>query len=240
MLKKKTIKTATKKVNTLKYYFHEGTQTSIVNFQTETDSSVKSNIYLNEILPAFTKLVENLIFIHSNEELKYSDDFKNDCISFLYETLKKFDASRGTKAFSYFNVVAKNWIIVKSRKYQKRTNRNMSIDEHSHLRKTIETGQCNIFDIDPLSNKETIHNETVKNIDIVLKKINSKLSCENDKVCMESIIKLFENIDNLESLNKRAIFVYVRDMTNLTPKQLSSSMSAIRKHYRDISKNQIF
>jgi len=85
-----------------------------------------------------------------------------------------------------------------------------------------------------------LHNETVDNIGKMLVIVKNKLSCDNDKICMDSIIKLFENIDSLESLNKRAVFVYVRDMTNLTPKQLSSSMSAIRKHYREVSKNQLF
>ena len=41
---------------------------------------------------------------------------KSDCVSFLYETLEKFDPSKGSKAFSYFNVVAKNWLIIQSKK----------------------------------------------------------------------------------------------------------------------------
>ena len=42
--------------------------------------------------------------------------------------------------------------------------------------------------------------------------------------------------NELDYLNKRAVFVYLRDISGLTPKQLSVSMSNIRKHYKDIKK----
>lgn len=235
----KTLKKKINKANDLKYYFHSGTHTAIVNFQAETNQKAKEDIYVNEILPAFNKLVENLIYIHGNPLVIASEDFKSDCITFLYETLKKFDASRGTKAFSYFNVVAKNWIIVKSRQRLKQSNRHISIEEKGVVTE-IEMIPFMLGRHDPLVNLENDHIETVKNIHDMLGKVKDRLICENDKICMDSIIKLFENADTLESLNKRAVFVYVRDMTNLTPKQLSLSMSAIRKHYREISKTNIF
>jgi hypothetical protein len=237
---KKTVKTKkVAKKSDLKYYFNSGTHAAIVRFQSEDSQQEKERIYVSEILPAFSKLVENLVYIHGTTAVIMSEDFKNDCITFLYETLKKFDASRGTKAFSYFNVVAKNWIIVKSRQRQKQVNRHISIEDRGIMTE-IEMVPFDIYKHDPLSNTETIHNDIVEKTNDILQKVKTRLSCENDKVCMDSIIHLFENIDSLESLNKRAIFVYVRDMTNLTPKQLSSSMSSIRKHYREISKLQIF
>jgi len=239
MIKTTTKKKKITKKNDLKYYFHSGTHDAIINFQTSDDHRLKESIYVNEILPAFNKLVENLIFIHGNSAVIMSDDFKNDCITFLYETLKKFDASRGTKAFSYFNVVAKNWIIVKSRQKQKQINRHISMEDRG-IMSEIELVPFDIHKHDPLTTAETEYADIVARINDTLVKVKTRLSCDNDKICMDSIMKLFENIDNLESLNKRAIFVYVRDMTNLTPKQLSSSMSSIRKHYREITKTQIF
>jgi len=237
---KKTIKTKqVVKKNDLKYYFHSGTHDAIVRFQASADDHEKSKIYIEEILPAFSKLVENLIFIHGTTAIIMSDEFKNDCITFLYETLKKFDHSRGTKAFSYFNVVAKNWIIVKSRQRQKQINRHVSVEDKG-IMSEIDIVPFDIYNHDPLSTAESNYRETVDNIKITLDKIKTRLTYENDKICMDCIINLFERADTLDSLNKRAVFVYVRDMTNLTPKQLSSSMSAIRKHYRDVTKMNIF
>lgn len=237
---KKTIKKKrVARANDLKHYFHSGTHDAIVSFQAENDLNVKSQIYVESILPAFNKLVENLIFIHGTANVIMSDEFKSDCVTFLYETLKKFDPSRGSKAFSYFNVVAKNWIIVKSRQKQKQANRHVSLEDTGVISE-IEMVPFDIHKHDPLLTTEAIQANTLENINTILHKVKNRLTFENDKICMDCIIKLFENVDTLESLNKRAIFVYVRDMTNLTPKQLSSSMSSIRKHYREISKTLLF
>ena len=44
-------------------------------------------------------------------------------------------------------------------------------------------------------------------------------------------------IGDLDFLNKRAIFVYLREISGLNPKQLSVAMSGIRKHYKELCKN---
>ena len=52
--------------------------------------------------------------------------------------------------------------------------------------------------------------------------------------------KLFKKIDDLDLLNKRAVFIYMRDLSNLNPKQLSVAMSIIRKHYKGLIKTGDF
>ena len=47
-------------------------------------------------------------------------------------------------------------------------------------------------------------------------------------------------VDQLDFLNKRAIFVYVRDISGLNSKQLSASMSSIRKLYRELKQEDPF
>jgi hypothetical protein len=71
----------------------------------------------------------------------------------------------------------------------------------------------------------------------ILGKIKAKVSNENEKICIASIITLFDNIEDLEFLNKRAVFVYLREISGLNPKQLSVALSSIRKHYREIVKS---
>ena len=71
----------------------------------------------------------------------------------------------------------------------------------------------------------------------MLQKIKSKPLNENEKLCINAVITLFKNIEEIEFLNKRAVFVYLREISGLSPKQLSVSMSNIRRYYRDITKN---
>ena len=69
-----------------------------------------------------------------------------------------------------------------------------------------------------------------------VEKIKKKVNSQNEIACIHAIDTLFKKIDDLDFLNKRAVFVYLRDISGLTPKQLSVSMSNIRKYYRDIQK----
>jgi hypothetical protein len=218
----------------MKMYFHAGTHDAIVRFQHEDDDHSREKIYIQEILPAFDKLVENLIFIQGFNVTHGSfDDLKSDCVTFLFETLKKFDASRGTKAFSYFNVVAKNWLIVKSRQRAKQAKRMCSIDDKEAINE-IELLDLENYSVEQAQDANLVREGTTLSIFALLEDIRSDMSCENEIKCIEAIKKIFNEIEDVEILNKRAIFVYVRDITGLTPKQLSISMSSIRKRYKDL------
>ena len=70
----------------------------------------------------------------------------------------------------------------------------------------------------------------------VLNVIECRVKNENEKLCVKAVTKLFKDIDSLELLNKRAIFVYLREISGLNPKQLSVAMSSVRKHFREIVK----
>ena len=129
-LKKKiTKKTRSKKGRSKKLYFGKEAHEAIVKYQSTDCRKEKHAIYETSIKNSFHKLVENLIFIHGF--VKRPENFnsvKSDCVSFLYETLEKFDPARGSKAFSYFNVCAKNFLIIRANKRKKISQRNISIE----------------------------------------------------------------------------------------------------------------
>ena len=233
-MKKISNKQVSKKSD-LKMYFHSGTHDAIVKFQQENRQEMRDMIYTIEILPAFTKLVENLIFIHGANFVGPVDEFKNDCISFLYETLKKFDASRGTKAFSYFNVVAKNWIVVKTRQKTKHNRKHVNIDDKTVVPE-IETLDVvePTFEIYGTAGKKAFQAEQ---LELMFVEIKDRLEQDHEITCMNAIIHLFHNIDDIDFFNKRAIFVYIREMTNLNTKQISTAMSGIKRHYRESMKD---
>lgn len=229
-MRKSSSKKPSKK-NDLKLYFHTGTHDAIVKFQTETNMAMREQIYSEDILPAFTKLVENLIFIHGANAHVNVEDFKNDCISFLYEKLNKFDAARGSKAFSYFNVVAKNWIIVKMRQVIKHTKKHINIDDKAVVPEieVIDVVEPS-FELYGSAGKKA--NQT-EQIDMMFFELNDRIEQEHERMCMEAIEKLFQNIDEIDFFNKRAVFVYIREMTNLSTKQISTAMSSIKRHYKE-------
>lgn len=221
-------------------YFDAETQRAIEQFQATSDVEERHQVYLSKIMPAFNKLVESLIYIYgfasANEPIEH---MKNDCVTFLYESLHKFDASRGTKAFSYFNVVARNWLIISSKNRQKKAKRFVSIED-------LKSGP--VRELEAFNDKhigstpeDTIIASDHRNVILeIMKKIKKNLNHIHEHACIDAIITVFSQIDDLDFLNKRAVFVYVKNISNLNQKQLGSAMSVIRKQYRIISKSGSF
>ena len=233
--KKKTIKKKPKTTKK-KYYFGKEAHAAIVKYQNSSCSQIKEQIYTKDIRPSFNKLTENLIFIHgfANDKENFAI-LKNDCVSFLFEILQKFDPSKGSKAFSYFNVCAKNFLIIQNKKKSKRKIRNVSIhDENMSIQDKYEIETSQVI---PSQEETLIIKEDKKLIFDLIETINIKTSNQNEKKCISAIKTIFENINDLDFLNKRAIFVYLRELSGLNAKQLSVAMSNIRKNYKDIKKN---
>lgn len=215
-------------------YFNKDTQASIEKYKSLPDDQEdqKIKIYQEEILPAFDKLSENLIFVYGfKSPYASSDELKNDCVAFLFETIRKWDPSRGTKAFSYFNVVAKNWLIINTRKHLKRRNRHVSIDDPAGMT-NAQKEQFEHYDYVPPPDEEMIKRQQKIEILNLLEDMKPKLTNENEIRCLCAVETLFASIDELELLNKRAILVYIREISGLDKKHMSKAMSVIRRHYR--------
>lgn len=223
-----------KKIDPLKLYFNADTQTAIVAFQNSSEKKERDELYVKEIMPAFEKLVENLINIHKFVGLHDSyDDLKNDCVNFLFETISKFDADRGTNAFSYFNVVAKNWLIIKTKQKAQKTKKNLSLDDPGSMT-SYEKDMIEEYNMLPsqdiLLDGANSSTATIK----ILYEIREKARTENELTCINSIITIFENIDDVDLLNKNAILLYMRELSGLSPKQLTTTMQMVKKHYKKI------
>ena len=217
-------------------YFGKDAHNAVVRYQNAETRKEKNSIYTVDIKPSFEKLAENLIFIHGFSYSKsHFIQLKNDCVSFLFEILEKFDPAKGSKAFSYFNVCAKNFLIIQSKKRVKNRNRHVSIhDEGLSYR---DKDYIASHQVSPSPEDSFILKEDIAAIHIVNGKLRDKITNSNEKLCIDAIITLFNSIDDLDFLNKRAVFVYLREISGLNPKQLSVAMSGIRKQYRELAKN---
>ena len=108
-----------------------------------------------------------------------------------------------------------------------------SIDDRDAINE-IELLDLENYTVDQNQDANLIKEDATISIFMLLEDIRCDMTCENEIKCIEAIRKIFSEIEDVEILNKRAIFVYVRDITGLTPKQLSIAMSSIRKKYKDL------
>jgi len=217
-------------------YFTKETGESIAKYCITECLDGRQKIYEKEILPSFDKLAENLIYVYGfKSPYATLDELKSDCVSFMFETLHKWDPSRGSKAFSYFNVVAKNWLIINTRKHLKRRNRHLSIDD-PHGLTSAQKATFEDYDYVPPPDEEMIKRQVRVEILSLLDDMRPKLTNENELKCLHAIETLFGSIEELELLNKRAVLLYIREISGLDKKHLSKAMSVIRRHYRSMSK----
>jgi len=222
-----------------KFYFTSKTQEAICKFQSSAEKTERERLYVDEIMPAFEKLVENLINIHKFSSMYDSyEDLKSDCVNFLFETIHKFNQSMGTNAFSYFNVVEKNWLIIKTKQKAQKTKRMVSLSDVEMLSNS-EIQIIEEYNMVPSQDHDLDKAAYTAKILKMLYDIRAKVKVENELACINSVITIFENIDDIDILNKSAIFIYMRELSGLSPKQLTTSIQSIKKHYNKLKFNSL-
>ena len=96
-----------------KIYFGTPVHDAIVRYNHSGSPSERNKIYTEEIHAAFLKLAENIINTFKFSYFSYGfRDLQEEVVSNLVLNMHKFDETKGSKAFSYFSVVAKNYLIL--------------------------------------------------------------------------------------------------------------------------------
>jgi hypothetical protein len=215
-----------KKTKNKKYYFTKDTEAAIVKYCSTEENSIRTKLYVEEIQPAFNDLVDKIVYTYKFTNLENIDNLKDDCKIWLTTILGKFNADKGTKAFSYFSVVTKNWFTHKAKKQTIKNKR--EIDYDSMIRE-IEV-------ISSEKNKDIFEQREEEEFwEIFLSEVSNwqKLSLkENEKKVLDAVLMLMTNIDKIEIFNKKAIYLYLREITGLNTKQIVSSLNKMRKRYR--------
>ena len=99
---------------TKNYYWTDDTEQAIIKYNSgDLDETQKNKLYNDEIEYPFNKLAENIIntfkFTYFDDVFK---DVQHEVVVFLIMNMHKYDHTKGSKAFSYFSVVAKNYLIL--------------------------------------------------------------------------------------------------------------------------------
>ena len=117
------------------HYFTKVHENAIVEYATTKDIKVRTTLYIQYIGPAFNELVDKITYTYKFTNLPNIDSLKEDCKVWLTTILDKFDPNKGSKAFSYFSVITKNWFIHKVKKNATRYRREIHYED---LNKDVE------------------------------------------------------------------------------------------------------
>ena len=73
-------------------------------------------------------MVSKIIFTYKFNNLPNIESLSDDCKIWLTTILDKYDPKKGSKAFSYFSVITKNWFIHKVKQNSKRLKRDLQYE----------------------------------------------------------------------------------------------------------------
>ena len=214
-----------------KYYFTKEHEDAVVKYCKTTCVRIRTELYIQYLEPAFNEMVDKIVFTYKFTTLPNIDYLRDECKVWLMTILDKYDPDKGYKAFSYFSVITKNWFIHKVKKQQKRNKREVDYDSvpKSYEEEYLSTQQSWLTDKLEKEFWDSFYNQ-LKTWDV------SKMRANDQKV-HQAIIILFESKDEIEIFNKKAIYLYLREITGLNTKQVVSSLNKFRVLYRGFKKD---
>jgi len=224
MTLKKTKKTRRKRSKN--YYFTKVHEDAIIKYCATNDRELRGKLYGELIQPAFDQMVDKIIYTYRFTSLPNISSLSDDCKIWLTTILEKYDPSKGSKAFSYFSVVTKNWFIHKVKRNQKRQRTEVYLEDM--INEMAE--ECISTDPNYVDTREDYEfwMSLYKEIDtwdgIMLK--------ENERKVLMAVRNLMDSADTIEIFNKKAIYLYLREITGLNTKQVVNNLNKLRKHYR--------
>lgn len=214
-------------------YFDVREENAVKKFLVAETVEEKNKIY-NEFLRApLDKMISSIIRRYKlyRKDMDFIE-IHTDTHSFLMTKVDKFKPSKNKKAYSYFGTICKNYLMGQIIKDQKETNRKVSYEDISA---SLEERPDLIYRIDD----DVIDTNFIlsKYLEELKSFVDSEILNENEKKLGLALIDLFNNYETIftgeenNKFNKNIILLSLREMTNLSTKEIRGSIKKFKKLY---------
>lgn len=218
-------------------YFTQETEDAIIAYNNSLDLRVKNKIFTDTIYPAFYKLTENIIH---KFKFYYTDvddiaDLQHEIIVFLLGKMHLFDPDKGAKAYSYFGTIVKRWLIAYNDKNYKKLKKEIEVDQITDdLSSEYQTESNLFYELD-----EEKPYEARERLEIFVDTFTTYFSDnlyvlfpdEYDRSIADSVLELFRKRESIDIFNKKALYLYIRE---ITPAAKTVHISRITKILKEI------
>ena len=208
------------------HYFTQVHEDAIVKYALTDDRELRSKLYEEYIQPAFDDMVDKIIYTYRFTTLPNIDYLRADCKVWLTTILNKYDPNKGSKAFSYFSVVTKNWFIHKVKRTKKRLQTEVFMED------VLNEADENLVSDEPSYYEKRSEVEFWMSLNNEIDTWDSFMIKENEKKVLMAVRILLDSADQIEIFNKKAIYLYLREITGLNTKQVVNNLNKLRKRYR--------
>lgn len=210
-------------------YFTEDTQNAILEYISEPDPVKKDIIYTERLEFAFFKLTQNIINTYKFCTVGNTvEDLQQEVMVHVLLKLNKFQPEKG-KAYSYFGTIIKRYFIAKLKTEYTRMIEHVDFDSYVS---EFSSTYAESFDVEPY------------NLDIILsefksecnKKVATLFPNETDQSIALSAVYLFDKIEELDLISKKAMLLYLRELhPGIVNAQINSVLKQLHVVYQRIN-----
>jgi hypothetical protein len=214
-------------------YFDVREEEAVRKFLIAESSYEKNKIYNQFLRHPLDKMISSIIRRYKlyRKDMDF-EEIHTDTHSFLMTKVDKFKPDKNKKAYSYFGTICKNYLMGQIIKDQKETNRKISYEDISS---SLEERPDLTYRIDD----DVVETDYVINqyLDELKNYIELEQLNDNEKKLGYALIDLFDNYETIFSgadnnkFNKNVILLSLREMTNLSTKEIRSSIKRFKKLY---------
>lgn len=219
-----------KKTPSKNIYFSQETEDAIVQYNAMEDMAERNKLFNAKIQYPFEKLSENILntFKFSYFECSHKD-VQQETLSFLVSNIHKYKQENG-KAFSYFSIVAKNFLILYNNGNYKKFKKHTSVDDEAVV---YDHKELTIY---PRENRK--RNEMGEFMKLMVeywdRKIELIFKKPQELKIAYAIIEIFRKCDSMENFNKKALYLYIREMTGCKTQNITKVVNKMRHIQKNI------
>ena len=232
------IKKRKKKRN--RFYFTKDTEKAIIKYNSldpVEDNKERDKLFAEEIHFPFKKIAENLIHTY---KFYYFDvppvTVIDEVVSFMSTKMYKFNSDKG-KAFSYFSIVAKNYLIYHNNKNYEKYKKHRSLS-------TFTDAQRNYMDgvLSKNAKKNTpieLRNDYQKIMKLTANYIEEEMDFlfkkERDKNIAYAVIDILRRNQDITNIHKKALYILIREYSKEKTQYITKVLKKITKYYNKIN-----
>jgi hypothetical protein len=228
------------KNGTSRMYFTQDTEDAIVLYNNEENLDIREQIFRDRIHYAFSKLVEN---VFNTFKFSYFEtgpqDAQKECLTHLVANMHKFDPNRTSKidptkkskAFAFFSIVAKHYLILLNNTNYKKFNQNVEISEERD-ENTVQLQQ---------HDKYYAQQEMSDFIRLIVefweKNVDKIFTKQRDLNIANAVVELFRKSECIDAYNKKALYLYIREMAMCKTQQITKVINRMKQYHDNIQRS---
>ncbi len=208
-----------------KIYFTQDTEDAIVEYNKSESPQIRNVIYRERIQYPFEKLAENIL---NTFKFSYFDvpkeDVMQEVVSVLIQKIHMYKEGKG-KAFSYFSIVAKNYLILHNNTNYKRYKQ---VDLMSQMPENWNP-ENNFYESERGDEFTEFKDLMLKYWD---KNLTNVFTKKRDIQIADAVLELFRRSQYIENFNKKHLYLLIREMTDCKTHYITKVVNVMKEHQK--------